>query len=241
MNKRNIILTGISIAGIFVVAGATGWGTLKCHDIIQDRKMKTLDKIKKCAPYFVPAGIAMLGTGAAIGANSYLGYKELAALSGTAAYAFKNRKILGEKIREKLPEEDIKKLKEKFFKYEINNANLASVEQTGNGDLLCLEGYSGRWFRSSEEAVIKAEQDFNQYLRLNDYASYNDFYTLLNIEQTHFGWQFGYAMNPDFYPIYKDGTDVVEFQNTFLYDDAREEEVLVIDVYTYPMECWQEV
>ena len=32
-----------------------------------------------------------------------------------------------------------------------------SIEDTGYGDLLCLEGYSGRYFWSSKQAVDNAE------------------------------------------------------------------------------------
>lgn len=239
MNKRNLILTGVSIAGIFVVAGATGWGTLKCHDIIQNRGLKTLDKVKKCAPYFAPAGIAILGTGAAIGANSYLGYKELAALSASAAYAVKNRKFLGEKIQEKFPEE-AKLIKRKLYEEHMKSPGLETVELTGNGDVMCLEGFSGRWFRSSPEAVEKAIDQLNDLLRENEYASLNDLYRFLGITETHFGWQYGWVANPDFFPVY-DGVPIVQYDNTMIYDEQRKEDVYVMDLEVYPMECWMEV
>lgn len=243
MNKRNIILTGAAIFGVIATAGTVGWGTLKANDILKSSR-SSVSKIKSAYPYYIPAAVCGAGTVAAIVANSYLNYKEIAAISATAAYAFKNRKILGDKIREIVPEKELKKVKEALAlktAREDPPFNLECVELTGNGDLLCIEGYSGRWFRSSEEAVAKAEEQFNELFNTNEYVSLNDFYRLLGIEETHFGYQFGWAKSPDYYD------SDIEFENTLIdnYEDGmgrrRGEPVLVIDIYDYPMECWQEV
>lgn len=243
MNKRNVILTSVAIFGVIATAGTVGWGTLKADEILKSSR-SSISKIKSAYPYYIPAAICGAGTIAAMVTNSYLNYKEVAAISATAAYAFKNRKILGDKIREIVPEEELKKVKEALALKTVKDEppfNLESVEITGNGDLLCLDGYSGRWFRSSEEAVAEAERQLNELFETNKYVCLNDFYKLLGIEETHFGYQFGWVNDPDWYGA------SVEFENTVIDNYktptgvCRGEPVLVIDLYDYPMECWQEV
>lgn len=238
--RRNVILTGLSFAGVVLTGAAVGWGTFKAHDILKDSGYSFKDKLKHSWKYYIPAGVLGTFTLSAIGLNSYMNYKDLAAISGAAAFTYKNRKFLEEKIREKVSDEDIKKLKAKFLGDNIPK-NLSSIEVTGDGDLLCLDGYSGRWFRSSAEAVQEAERKLNEKFHTDRYCSMNDFYDFLGITTTHFGWQYGWANSEDWY----DDEEGILFENTMVEADEigneSEEPVYIIDLYTYPMECWQEV
>ena len=113
------------------------------------------------------------------------------------------------------------------------------AEETGKGDLLCYEGYSGRWFRSNKKAVEEAEREFSNWFKEGEYLCLNDFYDLLGIETTIFGNQFGYAASEDYY----DFEDGIEFVNTILPENKTDcgEALMIIDLFTYPMECWMEV
>ena len=59
-------------------------------------------------------------------------------------------------------------------------------------------------------------------------------YKLFGISETHFGEQYGWAANSDYY----DGP--IEFRNTETVTEHGEK-MLVIEIFTYPMECWMEV
>ena len=68
--------------------------------------------------------------------------------------------------------------------------NRPTIEYTGKGNLLCFLGYSGRLFRSSEEAVRKDCEWFIDLYKDGEDAYLNDFFKKLNIEPTDFGAEF---------------------------------------------------
>ena len=112
-----------------------------------------------------------------------------------------------------------------------------SIEDTGYGDLLCLEGYSGRLFYSSKQAVDLAMQRLSNRLKKGEYICLNDLYAELRITQTHFGHQYGWPASDDWCE-WRDG---LKYECTFIYDKEFDKPIYVIDIYSYPMDCWQEV
>lgn len=202
--------------------------------------------IKPLAPTVACAA----GTITCMAISERISYKQIAALTATCVYLTKNRDFLEGKLKEVVGEDTVKKFKEEFVKKNAtppNLMNFPSVELTANGDLLCLEAYSGRWFRSSKEAV---EEAHNVLKKMHDeglYISFNDYYSALGITMTQFGWEFGWP------PACSDyGETEMRFTSELLepgeWDErgpsakeAYNEPLLLIKIDTMPMECWQEV
>ena len=124
-----------------------------------------------------------------------------------------------------------------MYPYGKKNFCKYSIEDTGFGDLLCLEGYSGRYFYSSKHAVDAAMQRFSASFKNGNYLCLNDLYNELRITPSHFGHQYGWAPSDGWYD-YENGID---FECNFIYDRIFDRPIYIIDIYTYPMECWQEV
>ena len=161
-------------------------------------------------------------------------------MSATAGYLLANRNNL-KKLTEK-PE--IKKVIGKMLpqKEEFKHQ---TIETTGNGDLLCIDGYSGRIFRSSKDAVIDAEEKLNELYVDPEcgYCCLNDWYRFLGIEESQFGWDYGWAnVQEEYYP-----NEPIEFSNELVTADAPGnnygEPIFCIDIeeYWHPMEGWMEV
>jgi hypothetical protein len=72
-----------------------------------------------------------------------------------------------------------------------------SVEETGHGHQLVLEGYGCRWFRASEKWVRdgcdKVIEKYNSGKTIN----FNDFYIEWNIDTSTFGAQVGWPASFD--------------------------------------------
>ena len=116
--------------------------------------------ISRVAPVITPVVIAGGATEACIVGAQVLSLKEIAALTGTVSYLIANRKALEEAICE-LPggKEALAKVKEKVAvisadkKLEADKKNRKkpwkhqSIEETGNGNDLCFDSWSGRLFR----------------------------------------------------------------------------------------------
>ena len=246
MNSRWISL-GLSLLGVGGV-GLTSWLAIKGHDEAKDKT----DKKEKLLAYKW-AILSYVGTSACILGSHHVSSKEIAALTASCTYLAANRDKIEKKIKEKFGEEKLHEIKtdigvdtvkEKKSK-EIATTDTkkmlprkSSVEWTGNGPLKCFEGYSGRYFYSTLEKVKEAEMKLNNKRHDGEYVCLNDFYELLGMAKTHFGNTFGWPANEDYYDISLE--EPINFENTIVEDDFTGEPVLIIDVYTYPMECWEE-
>ena len=144
-------------------------------------------------------------------ASHKLSAKEIAALTATCGYLATNRDKLESEIK-KLPggEEALKAVKKevvaKRTKDILDEENghkkgdfwrHQSVEWTGNGDLLCYDHFTGRYFRSNEDAVregISLWNDDREYefedrtgdirYEYDDESDINDLYSYLNLERS---------------------------------------------------------
>lgn len=226
INKR-LVLTTVSIVGVM----ATGVAAYKTGAKTEGKKPSK----ENWKSYILPTALGG-ATIASIVVNHRFGAKEVAALTATAAYLASNRDALEQKIEEKFGKEALQEIKQEIHDKQVTY-NGPSIEDTGKGDLLCLEGYSGRWFWSSKEAVEEAQRKLNEQFKNDIYCCLNDFYDYLGIAQTHFGHQFGWVNNEDWY----DEAYGIEFANSMGFDKEKGQTVMYIDLNTYPMECWQEI
>lgn len=233
--KRQDIFT---IIGCFGVIGTAVMA-------VYDNKRAAKKEVKHRWMNYIPTGVISLLTMGGIIASNRFSAADLAGLAGTTAYILSNRKKLEGKLREAVGEEAYKETKKEAVRHFAAEAlkHHQTIEETGTGDVLCIEGYSGRIFRASTEHVDQAIEQFKQYYKDNYCCCFNDFYRFLKIEQTHFGHQFGYVNSEDWY-----SEDGLTIYTTYLPVKDQEdsapyhEDIYVIDFDSgsYPMECWQE-
>lgn len=248
INKQTI-LTGISIAGVAAsvvvtavmapkadraikaklkdISGESVTLTTTSGEVYLDTKPKekltTADKlelVKTAAPYYIPTTLLLILTVGTIILNHHVNAKALLGLSATTASIVANRDQLRKFIDEN---PKVKKIADSTKGYFLPPKNACeTIEETGKGDRLCFEAYTGRIFRSSEDAVTKAEDKLiEQYLDEEDngefgYASYNDFYYYLGIRQTQFGHEYGWANNEDYF----ERNEPIGFHNELIAKDA---------------------
>lgn len=179
-----------------------------------------LELVKTAVPYYIPTTLLLTLTVGSIILNHRINAKALLGLSATTSYLVANRDQLRKFIDEN---PKVKKIADETKAYFLPPKNACeTIEDTGNGDLLCFEAYTGRIFRSSEEAVIDAQDKLiEQYLDEEDngefgYASYNDFYYYLGIRQTQFGHEYGWANNEDYF----ERNEPIGFHNELIAKDA---------------------
>lgn len=228
-------------------------------------------KVVKTACRYKGTILSSIATISFILASHKLSAKEIAALTATCGYLATNRDKLETEIR-KLPggEEALKAVKAEMAAKKAEEAaekeepkkvwRYQCVEDTGNGSLLCLEGWSGRLFRSSLDAVEQAQARFNDY-RDESYniqapngdtesfpaaLSMNELFDEYGMERTQLGHEFGWPADDDYYP-----TRRIKFMNTLITLDKLDpvtrarynEDLLVIEFEEgyQPMQCWQEI
>lgn len=191
---------------------------------------------------YLPAAISTAVTVSCVAGSYYISKKRIAAVTaaGASMAALLKEKYddLYSYMQEKHPEE-MEEYEKEHLKSEIENSPrpefLETVEEPENGGILCFEGYSGRWFYSTEENVLWAEEVFNEYYKRDKYISLNDFYELLHIEQTHFGAQYGWTSSQGYCP------DEIRFENSWIDLKGDGKKVYCIEIIDYPFESWFEI
>ena len=222
-------------AGVVGVAVLSGNCALKAEKILREKNLENApiqDKAKETWKYYIPVAAVAGATIVSVLVTKCLNAKELAAVTAACGYLAQKGSAVTREIIDRTNNEiaaDV--IKDAKIEYTGQ-----TIEDTGNGKLLCIEGYSGRLFLSSEEAVRDAVKRFNELYARDKYVCLNDFYEILGIETSHFGHQFGWAYGSDFYD-----EEPLNIQVEVVPDKERNCNICCIDIYTYPMECWQEV
>ncbi len=210
--KKNspAILAGVAAVGLVVTAVSAYKAGIKANDILKDheKKMNDIEKddkenekkvyvetAKKLAPVVIPPiVIGAASIGCIFGSHS-VSKRRIAALS--AAYSISEsalkdlegqmNKILGEKKTREVKDEVTK---EKLKKDE--SIKSSEVIITGDGDVLCKDMYSGRYFRSNAEKIGRVINWASQEARCSMYVSLNDFYDELGIPRIPLGDDLGW-------------------------------------------------
>ena len=181
------ILSGLATVGVGVTAWLSGRAAVKIsdnerHNLPANKK----DRFKQTWKYYIPPVLSGLLTVAGIWGSRKMSAGQLSSMVAATGYLVASRNKIAKKIED---------ANSRF----ANLERPVSVEETGKGDILCLEAFSGRWFRSSEEAVNDAIRDLDTVYHHDfeqhgfAYAGLNDLYSLLGIQTTYFGEQVGWC------------------------------------------------
>ena len=235
--RKDTVLSVCACVGVVATTISAIFGTKRYLEEVYrlDEELTRKDKVLLAMKSFFPLAVSGGATITAILGANKSATKVIAGLSSTAVYLAHDRDRL-----KSLADISKHQMVDGSPIY-IPQVNGNSIEETGCGDVLCIEGYSGRAFYSSETAVAEAVFEFKRRFNYGEYVCLNDLYYLLNITPSHFGHQFGWAPNSDYYDGPLD-IEVTYINNSF--DNKGKptgKPCVVIDIYTYPMECWQEV
>lgn len=216
------ILTGIGIAGMITTTVLSVRATPKALKLIEakkweifdelddeevvsnnvdisDMKLTTMEYITTAWKPYIPAVITCIASTACLIGASSVNMKRNTALatayqlSQTALTEYKDKVIetIGEKKEAKIQEAVNKD------KIEKNPVSTSEVIITGNGDSLCYDVISGRYFKSDIDKLKKAENELNAKLIREDYISLNEFYVEIGLNPTSIGNELGWNVGSD--------------------------------------------
>lgn len=209
-----VILTAIGVTGVLTTAVLTGKASIKAARLIdiehsKERKdirfhMSRKDEVKLVWKQFVPPFTAGALTVAAIIAANQIGTRRAAAMAAAFGLSEKALKEYREQVLEHLGESKEQKVRDDLAQKQVNRnpPKDETVIITNDGDVLCFEPYTGRYFKSQMEKLRKAENDLNYQVLNNFYASLSDFYDLIGLDHTlmsdDFGWNSDKMLELDF-------------------------------------------
>lgn len=242
IDNSPLILTALGVAGTITTALLTAKAAVKADRIITEEEenqkrhgeynpddfghpLTTKDKIGLVWPLYIPAVVSASTTVTAIILANRIGTRRAAAMA--AAYTVLER--AGEEYRDKIIEK-FGANKEREARDTIaqdrvreNPVGRNEVIITGGGDVLCYDLYTGRYFRSDKQTILKAVNDTNyQIINGMGYASLNDFYNRLGLSNTETGDEVGWNGDALLEPIF----------STTISDDDRP--CLVVQLHVKP-------
>lgn len=195
------ILTGIGIGGMATTVVLAVKATPKALQLIEEEKytqnkenLTAVETVKVAWKPYIPAAVTGVMSTACLIGSTKISTGRTAALatayeiSKTALSEYKEKvvEVIGEKKEQKIRDEIAKDHIEK------NPVTKTEVIMTKNGDVLCLDDLSGRYFKSSMNQINKAENHMNYRMRVNDYISLNELYDELDISPTTLGDKLGW-------------------------------------------------
>lgn len=200
------ILTGIGAVGTAATAYLTGKASFIAaqliHDAQHDEDLKEtghdLTKREKVElvwkEFVVPVSAGTITIASIVYANR-VSTKRAAALA--AAYTLSDKAFgdYKEKVVEKLGIKKEQAARDELAQEKVdkNPSSKNQIFVTGNGDVVCYDLYTGRYFNSSMESLRKAENEVNLYVIHNGRARLNDLYNHLGLSNIKMGDEVGWT------------------------------------------------
>lgn len=187
--NSHTILTGTAVVGVIGTAIMATRDTYQANDRLLEYRMELDGKpynkkelFKRVVPCYIPTGLTVGATVLAIiGAHQTATHK-IIAYSSAYTMAQEAASIYRDKVHEIVGEKKAKEIEAAVAKDQIANSKSdASAVVIGDGNVLCMDGFSGRFFPSTLEKIRKAQNDVNYKMNAEMYASLNDFYEALDL------------------------------------------------------------
>lgn len=169
----------------------------KCEEKSPKQELTPIEVVKTTWKCYAPATVTgVLSMACILGATS-INHKRNAALA--AAYSISEATL---KDYQKKVIETVGDKKEKIIRDEVAGDIIAKdpiqnheVIITGNGNQLCYDVVSGRYFNSNAEKLKKTENILNLRLRDEMYISLNEFYYEIGLDNISVGDDLGWNIN----------------------------------------------
>jgi len=200
------ILTGFAVAGLLstvilaVKATPQAMHILKREEKFREEEendlepidiVDTIDLTWKCyIPTFV-MGVTTITC--MIGANS-ISLRRNAALASLFSITETALKEYQAKVVETIGEKKEEKIRDEIAQEKVINTppQDKTIILTGKGEYLCLDSFSGRYFRSNIDLIHRAENAFNHKLIREGWMDINQFYDELGLEPVELGNEMGW-------------------------------------------------
>jgi hypothetical protein len=243
-NASKILLgLGIGLGGYAVYKSVTA--TAEALDILDEELVKTepgavatpiqkiperftmKDKVRLTWKCYIPAAVASVASVTCLISAGVMDERRIGALttavsmseSALREYMAATVKTVGEK-KERDIRDTIAKDKLEKSTYQENK-----VTFTGNGETLCYDALSGRYFRSCYDAIRRAENEVNKrIINGEDSLTLNDLYFAMGLDTIGLGDRIGWNVEDD----------IVSFVFSSQLAPSTGEPCLVIDHNKYP-------
>jgi hypothetical protein len=213
--NSSTILTGIGVVGTVGTAYLTGRASFKAAGVLDDakndimesdltggsdipvyRNLSRFDVFKLTWRYYLPPTGSGIVTITAIIFAHRIDAKKVMALTVASGISERALKEYREKVVERLGERQDTKLRDEIAQNRVDKSPPGKeLVITGDGQVLCLDALTGRYFMSTMEELKRAENRINHIINNHMGASLSEFYDELGLAPTAYSDEVGW--NPD--------------------------------------------
>ena len=196
--KRNAptILTSIGGVGVIATSIMAVKATPKAIRLIEEAKeekgenLTKAEVIRVAGPVYIPSVITGVATIACIFGANALNKRHQAALMSAYALLDSSYKDYKNKVKDLYGEGADQKVRADVAKDKFKDDELYHED---DGKQLFYDEYSNRYFRATNETVLRAEYEINRILAEDCYATLNEYYDLLDIPKVDCGGYVGWS------------------------------------------------
>lgn len=189
------ILTAIGVTGVLTTAYLTGKASFKAAEIIArnerrpyqsepENRLEVKEKVELVWKLYIPAATTGLVTVVCIIGANRIGTRRAAALATAMTISEKAFTEYKDKVVERLGQKKEQGVRDEIAQERVDQNPVSQTKEiiiAGGGDVLCLDAYTGRYFKSDIETLKKAQNDLNHRIISDMYASLTDFYNLIGL------------------------------------------------------------
>ena len=196
--NSSTILTCIGGAGVVATTVMAVKATPKALKLLEGAKeekgeeLTTFEVVKTAGPAYIPTIITGASTIACIFGANILNKRKQASMASAYALIDTSYKEYKKKVAELYGEDADNHVREEIAKDKYVDSE---VELDDPNKKLFYDEFSGRYFESTTEDVIKAEYELNR--RMSEYYGVylNDFYDMLGLDRVEYGDYIGWSSN----------------------------------------------
>lgn len=212
--KRNapVILSTVGAVGVVATGVMAAKATPKALLLLQQAKeeknneeLLLIEKVVAVAPAYIPATLVGVSTIACIFGAHVLNKKQQAALMSAYALLNTSYQDYKNKTKEILGEAGEKEIRTELAK---DKAKEQDVKDEDDGKNLFYDEYSKRYFRATNETILRAEYELNKEVTTNFYATLNEYYDMIGLDRIDGGDSIGWSSS-QMYDMY--WNDWIEF------------------------------
>lgn len=202
MNKHfwhrngSTILTFLGGAGVIATTVVAVRSTPKALRLLEEateekgEDLTTVEKVKIAGPSYIPSILIGIGTLSCIFGANIMNKRHQAALVSAYTLLDSSFKEYKQKVEELYGENSDKVVSAELAK---DNYEDEYEDEYEDDKRLFYDEYSRRYFRATNERVLRAEYELNKMVTEDNFASLNELYELLGIDKTDFGEYVGWS------------------------------------------------
>lgn len=200
VNNSPAILTALGVAGALTTAYLTGKASFKAAEIIREREdlaiqtVQAKEKVELVWRLYIPAAITGSLTVASIILANRIENRRASAMAAAFALSERAFEEYKTKIVEKIGERKERAVRDEVAQDQVraNPPSKNEVIVVAGGQVLCYEAFTGRYFMSSMEKLLKAQNDINRQILYDGFASLADLYDYLGLPHTDLSNEMGW-------------------------------------------------